>query len=532
MAEHFVDLKDSNSMKFTIKLGRPGRSIAELLKKRHTLAGPVNNWGSIVGAELYYGQAYESMPPWKGFIEEGAGELLPALTNQGAAALLFIPVGNQYLIYIFGYGFLSINDGFTEWDFGLKVVLNSIDSNGIKSLDSHTINQKAKNKRVQVATQAGIDEFDVDILQDLVSQISGKAVDASFAKTLTGGSSLSMTVDMQGTSVVRKSSQIMHRYAATSYQTNFKWIDFIAPEKDPLIIDALNLSLESALSDLVAHNGNHEFVLSYPSIVELENLDYITFGGFESTQEFDVITISDWVAEYRSSGYQQLAHNPTAISLDLHDGHGKVFKSFPFYRCLTTEIDYQGAVYILTSGTWFKLDADHYETVSRFFIQLSNSNEFKSGEQTNETTEEGYLKNSLRAGDELLDRKLYNNHGVKNTLEYGDIINDQAEVIHVKDGGSSAKLSHLFNQGTVSARLLLTDKTFRSGFRSKITNTTTKALFPLAAVVPANTTIVFRILKKGPEFTLPFFSKIILYDTYQKIKRMGYNFRLDWVEYV
>src|SRR3569833_2766265 len=118
-------------MKFTIKLGKPGRSITELLKKDHGLIGPIENWDGIIGSALYYGQAYESSPQWKAFIEDGAGQILPGLTNQGAAAILFVPSEDRFLVYVFGYGFLSINDGFSEWDFGLKVVLNSISVNGI-----------------------------------------------------------------------------------------------------------------------------------------------------------------------------------------------------------------------------------------------------------------------------------------------------------------------------------------------------------------------------------------------------------------
>jgi len=62
-------------MKFTIKLGKPGRSITELLKKDHGLIGPIENWDGIAGSALYYGQAYESSPQWKAFIEDGAGQI-------------------------------------------------------------------------------------------------------------------------------------------------------------------------------------------------------------------------------------------------------------------------------------------------------------------------------------------------------------------------------------------------------------------------------------------------------------------------
>lgn len=519
-------------MKLSVKLGKSNRTITELLKRGHNLEGPVTDWGGIAGSELYYGQAYESEPVWKGFIETGAGVTLPGLVNQGAAAVLFIPNGKRYLVYIFGYGFLSVNDGFTEWDFGIKVVLNSISPNGIKSLDSHTISQKAKNKRIQVATQAGIGEFEVDILQDLVSQVSGKAVNQSFAKSLTGGGTLTLNVDMTGSSITRKSSEILGQYGLTTYQANFEWIDFISPVKDPAIIAALDQMVKDNLEGLIAGNSGPEFVLSFPGIVEIENSDHITFGGIGSDVEFDWVDINDFVAECQASGHLTLA-NIDAIQINLHDGHGKIFKIFPLVRCLTTEASHQGITYILTSGTWFKLNDDYYDTVTRFFTGLlANPVEFVSGEQTIEKNETDYLAQPLPAGSELFDRRLHNQRGTANAIEFADVVNDQTEIIHVKDGASSAKLSHLFNQGTVSGRLLLTDKSFRGDFRNKIRDAAIKRLFPLASINPDRTTIVFKILRKGPAFNLPFFSKIVLYDTYRKVTEMGYKFRLEWVEYV
>lgn len=520
-------------MKFTIKLGKPKRLIVDLLKQGHNLEGPLSDWDGIPGSELYYGQSYESEPKWKEFLEVGANQVLPDMVNQGASAVLFVPIlGDRYLIYVFGYGFLSVNSGFTEWDFGLKVVLNSISPVGIKSMDSHTINEKAKNKRIQVATQAGVNEFDVDIMQDLVSQISGRVIDQTFAKSLTGGESLTMIVDMEGSSIAKKSREIVRRYGLNTYQADFKWIDFIAPIKDTSIIDVLNQEVNDKMNGLIQGVSTHEFVLSYPTIIEIENIDFICFKGFGSTTEFDFISIADFVKEYQNCGQNYLAHNLESVFIDLYDGHGKVFKSFSLHKCLTTEIEYSGHVYILTSGTWFKLDEDHYQAVTDFFTALTGkSTEYVTGVQTKEKNEVDYLSQPQAPGHELFDRRLYRKKGVVNAIEYADIVNDAKEIIHVKDGSSSTRLSHLFNQGFVSGRLLLTDKKFRTEFRGEIANPNIKKLFPLGGINPGNTTIVFRILKKGPNFTIPFFSKIMLYDTYIKITGMGYRFRLEWVEY-
>jgi uncharacterized protein (TIGR04141 family) len=521
-------------MKLTVKLGKVNRSIADLLKANHGLEGPLKDWDGIPGSELYYGQSYESEPKWKLFLEEGAGEFLPQMVNQGAAAILFIPMtGKRYMIYLFGYGFLGINDYFTEWDFGIKVVLNSIDPAGIKSMDAHTIAYKAKNKRVQLAEQGGIGAFDIDILQDLVSQVSGRSIDAAFATSLTGGESLSINTDLEGSSISKKSHEIIRKYRLKSYQDEFIWIDFISPVKDQTLIDTLNRIVEQKLNELIQGIAVHEFVLSFPTIIDIASLDYIRFGGIDSDREFDMVNMSDFLREYRHLGNHRLNHSLNNVFLNLYDGYEKIFKSFSFYKALTTEIAYLNSCFILTNGTWFKLDQGHFLKVTAFFDQMIfNGAEYTGNEQTNERNEEHYLSSLPINGCEVLDRTLYRAKGNRNTIEYADIVNDQQEIIHVKDGGSSGKLSHLFNQGLVSSRLLLADKEFRTRFKAAIKDRTIKGLYQSARLDPSSITIVFRILRKGPSFQLPFFSKIVLYDTYHKIKSMGYRFRLEWVEYI
>ena len=520
-------------MKLTVKLGKINRSIDHLLKANNGLEGPLRDWDGIMGSALYYGQSYESEPIWKDFLEQGAGVFLPTMVNQGAAAVLFIPMaGNRYMIYLFGYGFLSINDHFTEWDFGIKVVLNSINPTRIKSMDAHTIAYKAKNKRVQLAEQGGIGEFDIDILQDLVSQVSGRSIDTTFATSLTGGESLSINTDLSGSSIAGKSGEIIRKYGLTSYQTEFSWIDFIAPVKDPTLIDDLNNLVTQKIDDLIRGTAAHDFVLSFPTIMDIENLDFIRFGGIESDYEFDMVGMDDFLKEYRHVGNSRLNHSLDSVFLNLFDGHGKIFKTFTLYKTLTTEVEHDNACFILTNGNWFKLDQNHFQTVTNFFDRLiRNPDEYKEGGETSESNEEHYLSMPAPDGHEVLDRKLYGAHGQRNTVEYADIVNDQQEIIHVKDGSSSAKLSHLFNQGLVSSRLLLMDRDFKTRFRAAIRTRAIKNQYPVNGFDTSSITIVFRILKKGPVFQLPFFTKIVLYDTYQKIKSMNYKFRLEWVKY-
>ncbi|MFC1226363.1 DUF6119 family protein [Pedobacter sp. BG31] len=516
-------------MKLTTRLGKSGLKIKDLLKTNHGLQGPFKNWDKIEGSELYYGQSYGGEPSWKVFLESGTTEPIPELRNQGVAALLFIPIGNRYLIYMFGYGHSDLIEGKTEWDFGVKVVINTIKGDAIRSLDSKSLGRKAKTKRVQLGSQGSIAEFDLDIMNDLVSQISGVSVDTDFAKGIVGSESLMMTVDMDGSSIRKKSQQILKRYSLTTYKTNFEWIDFISPVKDRALIEKLDKELADKLSDAITNQDYDAFVISYPEIINDFAIDHVAYGGFGSFGEFDYPDISEFIDDYRKAGYLKLEHELDRLQMNLYDDTDTIKRPYSIYRSLSSELEYSGDYYVFSNGIWFKLDKSYYESVNKFFDKLIiSTTEFDGTGQTFHGTEPPYLKHFASKGYEVLDQIFYKKAGEK--IEMADIVGDNLEIVHVKAGTGSAKLSHLFNQGLVSARLMLNDVGFRQEFKKAIHDTKIRSVYNVKKFYPEEVTIVFRILKSGKKFKVPFFSKITLYDTYQKITAMGYKFRLDWVK--
>ena len=126
-------------MKITARLSKPNISLKILLKTVHHLTGPIINWGEIEGSELYYGTVYSDEPSWIDFLVKGTNEKLEKLSNVGSAALLFIPINNRYMILSFGYANSKLSAYGLEKDFGLRVVLNCIDPEKVKSIDSKII---------------------------------------------------------------------------------------------------------------------------------------------------------------------------------------------------------------------------------------------------------------------------------------------------------------------------------------------------------------------------------------------------------
>lgn len=66
-----------------------------------------------------------------------------------------------------------------------------------------------------------------------------------------------------------------------------------------------------------------------------------------------------------------------------------------------------------------------------------------------------------------VDKKLISTGVSQNNIEFCDIYTSEKQMIHIKRYGGSSVLSHLFNQGLVSANLFIT-KQFESKIKPKI----------------------------------------------------------------
>ena len=128
-------------------------------------------------------------------------------------------------------------------------------------------------------------------------------------------------------------------------------------------------------------------------------------------------------------------------------------------------------------------------------------------------------------------------------LEPCDFFSRTKQFIHLKDGHSSAPLSHLWNQGLVAAEAFVSDEVFRKGFRSaaklrekKFSKRGFIKLLPdgRSKPVPSDFTIVFGVMRHpyvaSGKMGLPFFSKVALRAVAERITLMGFPVELHLIE--
>lgn len=123
--------------------------------------------------------------------------------------------------------------------------------------------------------------------------------------------------------------------------------------------------------------------------------------------------------------------------------------------------------------------------------------------------------------------------GGRSQIEPCDLLTRDRRLIHTKRYGGSSVLSDLFAQGYVASELLAEDSEYRQKVRAKLPDAI-KHLIPADQIDPARYMIVYAIVGRSPEGRelaelLPFFSRVNLYRTVQRLKRLGYKVGVQWV---
>ena len=180
-------------------------------------------------------------------------------------------------------------------------------------------------------------------------------------------------------------------------------------------------------------------------------------------------------------------------------------------ECLYGEIEYQGNSYCANNGRWYRIDAGYKSSIESEYEKIPLYDErlpdYRAGER-----EGPYNQRVVEASPDskfLLDKKTVYYGGRSSQVELCDVLREDGSFIHVKRYSGSAALSHLFNQGYVSAKLIKADPDFRAAAQ-KIVDHVVLSDFNLGKDCVKR--VVFAIISKygGDRPEIPFFSKVAL----------------------
>ncbi|WDM57718.1 TIGR04141 family sporadically distributed protein [Pseudomonas sp. NEEL19] len=529
----------------SIRLLRSECAADEALKEEYVSGGRRNRltrsaWPGIEGAELLVGQIFTSRPGWISFVEEQAGTQPDNLIASGAGGVLFLPVDDRIFAVCFGHIHIALEDEAFERQFGLKVTLNSVPRDGLRTLDLATPDAVTFQKRVQASKDSDVQDFGVDVLRDLARVAGGTPSEASFAKFVAGRDSLSITCKLASEDLLSKCEQIMQVYRSNTYKQRFPWIDNMQVVRDRATLSALDRKLFAAITALRG-GGESELHMAPPEIVDYQEGCLLHYNGFGSSgTDFHSLSIEDYVAELDRCGFHGTID-------DIRDRHyikakapdSEVFKvQWRVYHCFTFETsirtDGVSNSYVLFSGQWYCVERNFKRQVEARYQAIPRVTIIGPTHCRNERELIAHLEDS-RADLLCLDQVKINPLGVRYAnIEPCDFLSNARQFIHLKDGHSSGPISHLWSQGVVSAESLVSDADFRKKLRKVVSTRRSAALALLPAingrVARADYTVVYGVMRKpyrNGDLDLPFFSKVSLQAAVDRIEQLDIPVALE-----
>ena len=524
-----------NIQKLSIRLLKDGVEPADALREGVDL----EDWPKIEGAKIALDTMGGNPPKWSSFLGLSAEEK-KKVWNNTAFGLVFLQTSGRWFAVSFGMGHVKLDPSKFEQDFGLRVVLNSVDEEQLKSADVRTPDENTLSRRSQTSRGSDQTAFAIDVERDIIRGLAGTPKDKDFATRVAGSDALSMDRRLKVADLPKACDDALSVYAKDDYKNHFGWVDQIKHVREADLLEKLDDAAAAKLEALIGGADPDGLHLAFPIIYDPEKGASIRYKGFRSKLVFPDLDLSGYLGAIHEQGVTSF----TADDLRKHavhevDDEGKdCGKSWKIGECLVLEAEVDGHTYVLSGGRWYQVAQDYALELVKFFDELPRE---ELPDALPDENEDKYNRRLKKDVPELLclDRKLIKPTGWTTTVEACDFLDKDSRIIHVKDKTSSSRLSHLFNQGTVSGRILIVDGAARDLVRGKIAEVeaeTGQADF--AEVIPTaassfqsrDYTIVYAVIVTGNVPKLPFFSLVTLRQAVRDLTALGYKAAFAWIK--
>lgn len=458
-------------------------------------------------------------------VASAAGVLLVTRTYNGT---------DRTFAITFGSGRYILQDNVTEERFGLRIALNSIQYDSLRSIDFNKMDGIPSIVRNQVSRLTGIENFNINTQVNLLKSITGKLPDdkqVEIGTSMTGADSLTISSEITVNNVLDKLDQLYILYQSEEYKQHFSWVDNISAIGD----NVLRGELDQALFDKINARETDSVWLALPSIVDWAGITYLKYSG-RNANKHDDVDIDTALAELFEGREDVKASDFKTTQVKAFDNNDSRIKEWSLYKCLYGELIREGHQYILNDGCWYLVDQNFYTQIETIYQSISPSDvnfipwrpRVEDGKQKFEL-EKKYNKRLADSDERFcnMDRDLVYPQGNQDKIEFCDVYGTEGQIIHVKRKGGSELIGHLLNQGLVSATLLLTDE-FRNRLNAKFHESNRDAWAvpqQRADFNAGNYSIIYGIMSdtEGDELKLPFFSKVILREVVGTLKSYGYK---------
>ncbi len=515
----------SKSHSFSIYLLKEDFDARNALKADHTLDDAVAGEALPDGSTLFVLDNAPIPPWWKAYFG-----IQKDLRQALKGAVVFLPVDGRVFAITFGHVYHNLVDTSYEYDFGLRVTLNCLDPDKLKSTDILEPSG-ARRQRTQMPTDSDLTYFDFDQDTTILKSLTGKVKDEhkSLFKHATGASNIRVSSDVTPGGLTELCEKLLNLYEDDTYKTTFPGLQNISPVRDPSILAALDGLLVEAVKA-----KSDSLSLSVPEILNYHEGLWATFSGAGAGLIYDDVFIGRY---YEYLNQRQVSLDTIDVEtlrkhcLNLTNEEGQPRgERHSVYKCLIfdTALGESGATYHLCDGNWYLVDSDFVTGLSTFLDPFCAESTFPDFTHENEAAFNEAIA-ATGTGLICLDMTSIAPDGQKGVepCDVYELKDGKAVLHHVKISTLSAQLSHLFNQGTNSVHLLRDDADARDKLKSLVSaKAPANAQDQFASPIDGDRfKVVFQIVThknaEAKALNLPLFSRISLMRALKDLRRMG-----------
>ncbi|MEZ4222622.1 MAG: TIGR04141 family sporadically distributed protein [Polyangiaceae bacterium] len=506
-------------------LAKPGETEATLLEEAPPSRTAISSEGRHVGL-LYTRPSTYGVPSWAAFFENAIDPNKLGLRSASASAVLVVPVKKRLFALTFGYGRSFINRGAVEESFGLRVTLNTVGENQIRSIDRKTFEGITTHVREQASKEGTFGDFGLNVERDLLRAVVGTPSDPEFGSRLAGMDALSVAARVKLAGLVDLLARYLTASQDSTYRRKHPWIGNIVEVRDVGVVNQLN---ETLFEDLRASNLERKW-LAVPDLMEWTDVGGFRYTTSKTKPLLEDIHLSTYLAQVR--GLQNL-DLPTAKRHRVHAfsaTSGEESDHWSVFNCLYAEVELSGETYLLNNGQWFHIDSRFARSVDSAISAIPSTRcpliEYSTPDD--EAKYNRRLAKSLQ-GSCLMDRKNITYGGGKSRIEFCDVLTSSRQMLHVKRYRGSAVLSHLFAQGAVSAAAFVADAEFRKRLNPMLCKGH-RLKNPMRRPDAHHWEVAYVIASQsGRELRLPFFSRVTLRNAANQLASLGFQVTLTKV---
>ena len=469
---------------------------------------------------IFIKRPLSKQPGWASFFED-VFDTSKFGTTKHVSAVLITKASNRFFALTFGHGRYLLKTGCWEERFGLKVALNSLGKQNIRALDKKTFDSIDRQSKEQASKESSIDEFGLDIEQDLLRGVVGVPKDRWLGSIMSGKESLSISTKMKIIQLGDLLDTLFDKYQEDSYKTEFPWVDYIQSIKDK----SLTTKLDNKLVHEISGGSSDKIWMTIPEIVNWGQVQGFCYNKPATSPRTQNIGLVDFLKSLTEDEVDEI--NVEILKkkkIYCMDSEGNQLYRWPAYKCIYCEATIGGNTYLLSDGKWYAVDTDFAIKVQQSFEAIPDYQ--NTLPEYNDESEKDYNERvaaNFPSQYTLLDRNLVYYGGGRSSIEIADLYSSERDFIHVKHYGGSSVLSHLFSQGKISGELFQMEAEFRAKVNEelpksfKLENTTSRPETRKYGVVYAI------IRDTEDDLDLPFFSKLNIKNSVRTLEGLGFR---------